>query len=211
MPWQREILSLGSIPLITGPIWHRSIEKILSQLSCWELPKWEITRSPGICIALSTQLYTFWHLCLPLFSLDSSSLWQKIHHKITLLAARTHKHTHLLIGSVFSGGCCCSGLCIRPPVPQSVLHWQTSMSVQNPAERMGSPCRSQHPPACIVLHQQSLALKTGIQTVVKAPGFFEGGTLNKLFSTTDRGQNPYALKKQQKRCYFQNLQGICNS
>lgn len=143
---------------------------MLSQLSCcWESAKWETTGSPGICIFLSTQLYTFWHLCLPLFSFYSSPLWRKIHHKITVLAIRAHHHT---LTGVFSGGCCCSSLRVHPPVPQLV-----PTSVQNPAGRMGSPCRSQHPPASIVLHQRSLALKTDIQTVVvvRAPDFCEGG------------------------------------
>lgn len=88
---------------------------------------------------------TFWHVCPAQFSLDSSSLRWKMQHKITLLATRTHKHTHSCLLPVPSLGDAAVVVCVHRPVLWSVLHQQISVSVQNPAERTGCPCRSQRP------------------------------------------------------------------
>lgn len=185
---------------------------MLSQLTCWwELSKSEITGLPGDCIALSAQLYIFWHLCPPLFAHDSSSPSRNIKHKVTLLATCTHTHSLLLIASVFSEGCCCSGLCVHPWSHNCLCTSKLLCLCRILLRGGGLPTG---PSTCQLTSCCTSGARHRKQTpkpVVKEPGFLGGGILNKLSSTTDRGQNPYALKKQQKREYFQNLQGICNS
>lgn len=72
----------------------------------------------------------------------------------------TQTHTLLLMASVFSGGCCCSGWCPFPglaigPAPANLYVcaescWEDGVSLLRgwgvPAERVGCPCRSQRPP-----------------------------------------------------------------
>lgn len=62
-------------------------------------------------------------------------------------------------------------------------------------------------PACIVLQPWSLALQTGIQIVKKTPGFLGTRSLNKLSSATDKGQNPYVLKKTNKKVVLSKCTG----